>query len=560
MSPYTVHLQFGEQLREVPAFGSQNLLTNLATGRYEVWVTDANGCTALNRHSVTIGSGIAGVCSQPLEELVDSIQLSLSGSCSQSTALLQVHGLRSAYQLSIDGGVTWTSLRRFTNISPGSYVLQARLRQETACTYVAADTLHFQRDGLNSSGELIYDPPICGDSTGYVAITGQEAEVEYSFDAGATWQGQNFLEGILPDTLVLLVRLKHQPVCSISFDTVFVQPEVPSITVDSLIPPTCAGTATGVILLQAEPGLIYRWADGTTGAQRRDLPAGVYTAYVSNGNCSDSIQINLSDAVDHFIGMNPPRDTAICGGSELRTTLPVDREAYSLTWVHPDGVVTSADTLRASLDGTYTLSLEHLASGCTQRDTFTVTYTDPSELVADFLLPSQAVINEAVAAIDITYPTLDTTYWSWSDPSVLDLGAEGRRRWFEFTRPGTFEISMTATSEDCAATASRSIRIYASADSLASDSTVYTGEIIDVVIYPNPFREAFTVEVELSEATPLTLFLFNAAGQLVKQTYYDELAGRQQLSVTGLADQPPGEYNLVLRSRSAVVWRSLIGL
>jgi len=80
----------------------------------------------------------------------------------------------------------------------------------------------------------------------------------------------------------------------------------------------------------------------------------------------------------------------------------------------------------------------------------------------------------------------------------------------------------------------------------------------EIKIYPNPFNQGFSVELELSQAGTSTLFLLDAKGQLVYQKAFEGPASFQTLNVTDIAHLPAGIYFLKISSPDGLVFQKVM--
>ena len=125
----------------------------------------------------------------------------------------------------------------------------------------------------------------------------------------------------------------------------------------------CEGTVQ-VLQATGSPGSLYRWNEGTEGAQLRPNQTGRYTVTVNLDGCeqSDAVDVNVKPLPRFAL----TREAAICVGDNQQTQLRVVLQGAGQTVVWTTSS-TSSTTLLVSRVGTYSVAVTG-TNGCVARD------------------------------------------------------------------------------------------------------------------------------------------------------------------------------------------------
>jgi hypothetical protein len=145
-------------------------------------------------------------------------------------------------------------------------------------------------------------------------------------------------------------------------------------------------------------------------------------------------------------------------------------------------------------------------------------------------------INGDPLAYIVRYRVLGTAEWSSEATQNTDLVLQG----LEFCT--TYELQIQTV---CSSSTSETTPYYF--ETACTNSTEDLDPIVDVQAYPNPFQEAFRVDLVLDESGDLDWQLFNAQGQLIRQelgVYYP--SGQHRIEMNDLDQLSSGVYWLRL--------------
>jgi gliding motility-associated-like protein len=357
-------------------------LTGLGAGTYQVSVTDANGCLA---------TATATLSAPP------SIQLSSStttiGAFNTSCALsadgnidLTVDGGSAPYTYSWSNGI---ELEDVTNVSAGSYTVV--VTDANGCTEQSTVTLtappainaELTASAYPNGGSVSCAENADGSITATISGGTPGYQLQWSGPDGYVSTAA-FIDGLAPGTYTLIVTDENQ--CVQETSTTLVPPPPFVITLASSILPSgdniaCAGTNTGVIssvVSGGTPAYAYNWSGpngyASNDAQPTNLIAGDYSVLVTDANgCTTTSSIELTEPdtlqvtlLASDIGGYGTSCTADDG--TLSTTITGGAAPFSITWIGPNGFTATAPDLTALSAGTYTITIVDV-NGCAVQQT-----------------------------------------------------------------------------------------------------------------------------------------------------------------------------------------------
>lgn len=341
-----------------------------ANGTYILVATNSFGCSDTTTTQVVVN---------PLPTPTITVSPNDTVCLGTTVALFATGGVNYSWSMGGSGpSTTWTPTT-IGNVVPSVFVTDAN----------GCSALEFLPMVVNPTPAVtaVATPATCfGDSTGSVSVNAiGGAPFSYLWSTGDTTQTVN---GLPAGSYSILVTNNFG--CSTTATAVVNQP-LAAVTVDSLsiTNASCNGTSDGSITVHASGGVgfyNYSWIDGGVGNPRTNLPAGIYTITVTDGNgCIATVsavvtqpnQLNataVGSSLACFGNTNGIGSVAVSGGTP----------PYSYLWSNGD-VTQSISGLAA---GNYTVIVTD-ANGCTA--TASAAVTQPNELVATVLNQTNVV-------------------------------------------------------------------------------------------------------------------------------------------------------------------------
>ena len=335
--------------------GSGDLATGMPGGNYQAWVTDSSGCT--DSMMVQIAS------SPPISVIVDSLAAPLCAG--QNSGFISVAAPAGASFAWSDGGAQ--NPRYQINSGPG----HVWVTDGNGC----ADSLYFvipAADSLKMVLDSAYHPACGGQNDGYlrVAAIGGAAPYSINWSNGASGNSIAFL----PDGNYT-ATLSDANGCQVSRSFDLVSPSDFEVVVDSIVPPTCPGTATGRVYLRGKNGSIAQIIStkGKVGPGNHavdELPAGKHIFIVQNQTgCEATVEVEITDPRKMKFALIEKRNPTCQNAHDgfLEVAVSGGRAPYFFLWEN-------GDTLPARgqlASGDYSLTVFD-ADGCGADTSFSI--------------------------------------------------------------------------------------------------------------------------------------------------------------------------------------------
>jgi len=405
-------------------------LTGLGAGVYDVIVTDANGCTAMERVTLTAPQPLDLTASIPA---FNGHQVSCHGGSDGSIDLL-VNGGTAPFTFLWNHGATTEDL---SGIGAGNYSVV--VTDANGCTATVGHTL--------SAPDAISVVPLAGTRPGGFSTscaTSADGEITTTIGGGIApytiaWAGPNgFMSGDADLTGIgagmYTITVTDANGCVRTAEVVLTAPgpvavQLNSTTYNGGYHIRCAGGTTGNITASAGggiPGHTYSWSGPnghtSTDAQLNGLSAGLYTVTVTDANgCTATNSITLTEPapldINAVLSDAGSGHQIGCAGNDgtIGVTVTGGTPQYNFSWSGPGGFGSTAPNLSNLVAGTYTLTLSD-ANGCTAVRDFTL--NAPAPLDAVFSTTPNTCPGDASGGIITTI-----TGGAW--PYVLDWNGPG---------------------------------------------------------------------------------------------------------------------------------------
>ncbi|MCY0969102.1 PKD domain-containing protein [Chryseobacterium wangxinyae] len=105
---------------------------------------------------------------------------------------------------SFDDGVTFQASNTISGLSAGTYLVKVKNTAGTVSD--ATSAVISQALSIPATPVLITMQPTCSSATGIITVTSPSANVQYSFDGGATYQAMNTKTGLAAGTYTVMVK------------------------------------------------------------------------------------------------------------------------------------------------------------------------------------------------------------------------------------------------------------------------------------------------------------------------------------------------------------------
>ncbi|SEL50253.1 gliding motility-associated C-terminal domain-containing protein [Chitinophaga rupis] len=228
----------------------------------------------------------------------------------------------------------------------------------------------------------------CNRPTGSIVLTPTGGTQPYSYYLDASGPvSSNTFDNLQAGNYT--VRVQDQLGCEVSQPvTVSVDPNRILNTTGSMMMPSCAGVADGMISVQVQQGVppfeyAINGAPYQTGNTFNNLGGGAYTVYTNNGVCIDSFLVTLIDPV--AVALQVTKEDELCrrqnGSADIR--LNGGTPPYDVYW---NSAPVNSTLMNNLGEGDYTLQVTD-ARGCTADTTIRINNLD---------LPPVTILNKDI--------------------------------------------------------------------------------------------------------------------------------------------------------------------
>jgi gliding motility-associated-like protein len=316
-----------------------NTIGNLVPASYTVTVTDFNSCTHVN--VVTVGEVV------PPNIVITSTQNVLcNGGLTGAIDISIVNGTPSFTYLWNTGAQT----EDLVGVEAGTYFIT--VTDDNSCSDQISITVT-EPSNIVITGSI--NPAACGQATGSILAnaTGGVGGFTYLWSNGATTLlNSNLLAG----TYTLTVTDSNSCIKRRTF--VVPNANDPAIILDSIANAKCYNSSDGGIYISISGGLTpfsYLWSNSDTNQDLTNVPAGVYTITVTDGNSCTASQSFTVAQPDSFDVTSIITD-ATCGTNNGSISLNIIGATLPYTFLWSNGQSSSTIANLASANYTVTIS------------------------------------------------------------------------------------------------------------------------------------------------------------------------------------------------------------
>ncbi len=494
------------------------------SGTYKVDIVDQNGCPGSQSISVTI------------EEIPELTLPESITACAGDMVLLETD---------LEGvSHVWSTGETGSSINPdqsGTYSVEVTTPQ--GCTIEASTEVSFieniiidlGEDGVYCDEQILTIPEFQGEIIWSTGETGNSITVTESGTYSVEVFNANGCSGA--DTITIEILDSPEPVL----------PE--QVT-------ACSGET--VVLDAQNAGLTYEWSTGATTQTIELSTSQTVSVIISNENlCSieQTVDVIINPKVDFDLGPN----LSICAGSDVLLDPGISGAGYS--WSLNGSPISSDASIMAGDQGVYSLELED-EFGCIGTDSIELLVSEGT-VISRFLAISEAFIGDTVHFKNISIPLSAQDFWSFGD----GIRSQEEDPSHIFLRAGEFPVSLRVVSDACEDELIKPISINDPSEGRLAEPEEVTEEdpflpifikdsIATLNVFPNPFNDIITVDLEKSKEGPVLILCYDLNGKLwFKEEYFS--IGALQRSYN-LMNMPAGQYILAVKSRGNEIYRQII--
>lgn len=252
--------------------------------------------------------------------------------------------------------------------------------------------------------------------------------------------------------------------------------------------------AISVVAFGGAGNYSFLWNTGDTLSQISNIGMGSYTVVVTDANeCRDTATYSISQPDSLYVDLG--YDIYMCP----ENTYEFDPGAYATyEWKRNDTVLSTERVLTADGQGLYCIEVTDDA-GCFSHDSVYVA-VGIDLLKADFVMASDAPIDDTIALIELSNMEIDSLRWEFDNGVFETIDYSDYEIYLKPDTLGMHAITLWAYSGGCVSYQTKQIEIVEQADTTATANYGYNPLIKSILLKPNPNDGQFTVDIELREA------------------------------------------------------------
>lgn len=351
----------------------------------------------------------------------------------------------------------------------------------------------------------------CGtgnDGTATVAITGGIPPYDIQWSDGQTTATAI---GLIANNYVVYVTDARE--CQASGSINLTQPGGLNIEITEQQNPSCFQGNDGRISLEITGGVApytYAWVTGETTTSLTNLSEGIYMFELKDANgCMAFKEIVLENPDEITIDLGENR--TLCEAQSHILDGSIDDPDATYSWTSDNGFTANTAQVTVTEAGKYQV-IATSALGCIVMDSVTITTSDTA-IDAEFLISSQAYVNEDIVLVNISNPLGETSQWDIPD-TVAIIEQSQTTITLRFPKTGTYPIGIVNTQGNCFEQVYKNI-IVEESSGLPSAGDTEQPFIQKFIINPNPNDGNFEIQITLAESSPVALRIFDNLGNLI---------------------------------------------
>jgi hypothetical protein len=317
--------------------------------------------------------------------------------------------------------------------------------------------------------------------------------------------------------------------------------------------PTCYKGSDASIQLNVTGGNLpygYLWNTGATTKDLNNLTAGNYEVAITCPDCCIyKKRFVLKDPEPVTVAIGP--DRTLCNDQNLDLDATITDQKALYNWTSTNGFTSNDAKVNASKAGTYHVKVTS-GLGCIGEDEIIIK-TSKAAISSEFLLSSQAYLDEEVILVNTSDPFGESTNW------VIPKGVkvvEQKEKFItlKFDATGVYSIGLQQTQGECYALYTKNITV--EQRSTLPNTGTTSQFIIDFIVTPNPSNGNFKALISLENNSAINLRLFSSAGQ--NTMIQKQESGKKMYEVDFNTSLQSGMYVLVLETGQQTLVKKII--
>jgi len=285
-------------------------------------------------------------------------------------------------------------------------------------------------------------------------------------------------------------------------------PKELELFVNSALSPNCVGINDGSIQTAAvggSPQYIYRLNDKSNATGWfPNLGADNFQLEVEDSNgCSKVVNTELNEPTPLTIDL--PHEYVLCQNQSQ--IVNADITGSISEWFYAGDYFSSDTEVELSQEGAYQLKLLS-EKGCEAQHDFSIVYLDYA-VVADFIIPVEAIVGDTIVAVDISWELPDSVKWHF--PEALELVKEDEASiWLRVLEAGEHTIGISIFKNECSDYMERQINVESTSSKRKAGfiqaNKVY---ITEAKLFPNPNKGDFHLKLVLNKVADVNIEIYD---------------------------------------------------
>ncbi|OXA76116.1 Por secretion system C-terminal sorting domain-containing protein [Flavobacterium aquidurense] len=377
-------------------------------------------------------------------------------------------------------------------------------------------------------------------------VTGGTAPYTYEWTTGDTTAK---IENITTNNYFVVVT--DAKGCTVQ-GSIFVGDPKGIFTTETIKNPTCYGGNDGSIQLNLTGGNLpytYLWNTGATTKDLDNLTAGNYDVTITCADCCVyKKKFILKDPNPIVIDLG--KDRTLCNDQILDLDAAIADINAQYSWTSTNGFTSNEAKASLTKAGTYHVKVTS-GLGCIGKDEIVIKKSQ-AIISSEFLLSSQAYLDEEVILVNTSDPFGEST--QWNIPNGVKIVEEKEKYIIlKFDEIGTYAIGLQQTQGECFAEYNKNITV--EKRSTLPNAGSAPKFIIDFIVTPNPSNGNFKAIINLENNSAINLRLFSTTGEFTTQK---KDSGRKNYEVDFNTSLQSGMYILVLETEQQTMVKKII--
>ena len=324
------------------------------------------------------------------------------------------------------------------------------------------------------------------------------------------------------------------------------------LTTETVKNPTCFQGIDGSIQLNVTGGNVsysYLWNTGANTKDLSNLTAGNYDVTISCTDCCVyKKKFILKDPKPIVVDLG--KDRTLCNDQVLDLDAAIADDKAKYNWTSTNGFTSNQAKVSLTKAGTYHVQVTS-GLGCLGEDEIVIK-TNTVAISSEFLLSSEAYLDEEVILVNTSEPFGEST--NWVIPNGVTIVAQKEKYiTLKFDKIGTYTIGLQQTQGECFATYNKNITV--EKRSTLPNAGTTTKSIIDFIVTPNPSNGNFKAIVNFENNSAVNLRLFSTTGEFITQK---KDSGKKKYEVDFSTSLQSGMYILVLETEQQTLIKKII--